>query len=125
MKPVDTLNLNSWVINNRKHLMSADRGTIKQLASKASLDLGIKVPSGALADLMRANGIETRRLSRQETKELAMRGEIEKLTAENLELRRTLGKVEASDYIAADLKEFIFAGLKEEIREAIFAPVAV
>lgn len=122
MKPVDVVILNQWVLNNRKLLSTGERGTLRQLADRATNDLSIKVPSGALAELMRANGIETRRLSRQQTKELAMRGEIEKLTAENMELRRTLAKVAASDYIQPDLKDFVFAGLKEEIREAIFAP---
>lgn len=122
MKPVDVVILNQWVLNNRKLLSTGERGTLQQLADRAANELAIKVPSGALAQLMRANGIETRRLSRQQTKELAMRGEIEKLTAENMELRRTLAKVAASDYIQPDLKDFVFAGLKEEIREAIFAP---
>jgi len=121
MKAVNVVRLDEWIASNRKMLATGERGTMKELAAKAAKDLGVKVPTGALADLMREQGIETRRLSRKQTKELAMLGEIEKLTAENMELKRTLAKVAASDYIPGDLKDFLFAGLKEEIREAFFA----
>lgn len=119
MKPVHAVLLNEWITNNRATLTTSERGTLGECATRACGELGFKVPTGTLASLMRSQGIETRRLSARQGKELAMRGEIESLTAENLELRRTLAKVWASEYVPDDFKEFVFAGLKEEIKAAI------
>lgn len=121
MKATNAVILNQWVLNNRKLLSTGDRGTIVQLANRASEELKFKVSTNSLAELMRGNGIDTRRQSKRQTRELAMLSEIEKLTAENMELRRTLAKVAASDYITPDLKDFVFAGLKDEVRDAIFS----
>tara|TARA_Y100000310_G_C20526952_1_gene736533 strand:- start:567 stop:938 length:372 start_codon:yes stop_codon:yes gene_type:complete len=120
MKATNVVILNEWVLNNKAHLASSDRGTLQTCAAKASSDLGFKVPASALRELMQSQGLETRRLSATKSKELSMTGEIEKLTAENMELRRTLAKVAASDYVPDDFKEFVFAGLKEEVKSAIF-----
>ncbi len=122
MKPVNVVTLNEWIINNRGHLSSSDRGTLKDCATKATGDLGFKVTTSTLTALMRSQGIETRRLSARQSKELAMAGEIEKLTAENMELRRTLAKIAASEYVPEDFKDFVFAGLKDEVKNAILCP---
>ena len=121
MKATHAVILNNWIRDNREFLKSSSRGTLKGCAAKASEELGFNVPPNALRDLMQEQGIETRRLSQRQSKELAMLGEIEKLTAENMELRRTLGKVAASEYVPEDFKEFVFAGLKEEVKSAIFS----
>lgn len=115
--------LDAWIADNREFLNSSERGTLVQLAEKAATAIDRKVSANALRDLLIENGIETRRQSKSESEKLAFLGEIEKLTAENMELRRTLAKVAASDYVPDDFKEFVFAGLKEEVKAAIFAPV--
>lgn len=124
MKATNVVVLNEWVGNNRAYLASSQRGTLTECAAKATEALGFKVPPSALRELMLSQGIETRRMSERQSKELAMRGEIETLTAENMELRRTLAKVAASEYVPDDFKEFIFAGLKEDIKTAIFGKTA-
>jgi hypothetical protein len=120
MKATHVVALNSWIHANQQSLESSERGTLSDCAKRATESLGFKVPVHTLSELMRNQGIETRRMSSRQSKELAMLGEIEKLTAENMELRRTLAKVAASDYVPDDFKEFVFAGLKEEVKGAIF-----
>lgn len=116
MKATDAVVLNEWVLGNRAELGGR---TIKDNAAKASEDLGFKVPTNALRELMHANGIETRRQSARQAEKMAMLSEIERLTAENMELRRSLAKVYVSDIVPDDMKEFIFSGLKEEILQQI------
>lgn len=119
MKATDAVILSNWIDDNRTRLSSSERGTLSECAKEAAERLGFKVSTSALSELMRSKGIETRRLSNRQSKELAMIGEIERLTAENMELRRTLAKVAASDYVPDDFKDFVFAGLKDEIKSAI------
>ena len=121
MKAAHAARLAQWIEGNRKWLSSAERGTLNDCTVKAAADLMFKVPQSALRELMIDANIDTKRLSAKKSKELALMGEIEKLTAENMELRRTLAKVEACDYIPSDVKEMVFAGLKNEVRSAIFS----
>lgn len=121
MKATHVIILNQWVIENKEKLSCSGRGTLSECASSASEELGFKVPTSAMRDLMLENGIETKRQSRNKSKELAMLGEIEKLTAENMQLRRTLAKVVASELIPEDLKELLFAGLNDEVKAAILS----
>lgn len=120
MKATDVVRLNHWITNNRGTLASSERGTLNDCAAMASEALGFKVPSSAMRELMLNAGIETKRLSKTKSRELAHLCEIEKLKAENMELRRTLAKVDASGYVPADVKDLLFAGLNDEIRAAIF-----
>jgi|TARA_Y100000310_G_C20537170_1_gene741413 SMC interacting uncharacterized protein involved in chromosome segregation len=121
MKTTHAVILNEWVTNNKSYLSSGSRGTLQDCATKASAELSIKVSSSALRELMQSQGIDTKRLSARQSEKLSMLGEIEKLNAEVMELRRTLAKVAASDYVPEEIKDFVFAGLKEEVKTAIFS----
>lgn len=118
MKATDVITLNEYVRNNRDAL-SNRASSLKEVAANAAEVLGIKVPVSALRELMLSQGIETKRLSQRQSEKLAMLAEIEKLTAENMELRRTLAKVATSNQIDDDLRDFLFSGLNEEVKTAI------
>jgi hypothetical protein len=116
---IKAVQANVWVDNNRSYLTGPMRGTNKEAAQKASEELGFKVPVSMLTTLMQANGIETRRVSKAKAEKCAMQGEIERLNAKVMELTRTLAKVHISENVSEDMKDFIFAGLDDEIMQAI------
>ena len=122
MRALHAVMLNDWIVKNKESLAGPGRGTMKDVCNRATVELDFKVSTNAMAELLRDNGIETKRVSAKRAKEAAMQGEIEKLTAENMELRRTLAKVAASEYVPDDFKDFIFAGLKDEVKAAILQP---
>ena len=113
--------LDDYVQANRDKLNSSDRGTLKQCAEKATNELGYAVAPSRMRDAMQVRGIETKRIGQRQSEKMAMLSEIEKLTAENMQLRRTLAAVAASEYVPEDIKNMVFGGLSQEIREAITA----
>ena len=121
MKVEHSIELGKWVEHQRESLSGAGRGTLADVADRAEKDLGFKVPTGCVRNAMKANGIETRRVSNREAEKLTMLAEIEKLTAENMALKRTLAKVKASEYVPDDFKDYVFSGLNEEIVTAILS----
>ena len=120
MKTTHSVILNEWITNNKSSLSSAARGTIQDCADRAAVDLKFKVSTSALRELMQSQGMETKRVSMKQAEKLAMLGEIEKQSAEIMELRRTLARVAASEYVSEEFKEFVFGGLKDEFKAGIF-----
>lgn len=119
MNAKNILRTNEWVQANRKRLETGEYGSQQKAAAAATKDLGFKVSTNVLRDLMQENGLPTRRISQRDKEKRAMEKEIELLGAENKSLKQTLAKVAAADFIPEDFKEYILAGLDEEIRTAI------
>lgn len=116
MKTTHSVILNEWITKNKSILSSAARGTIQDCADRAAGELQFKVSTSALRELMQSQGMETKRVSMKQAD-----GEIEKQAAEIMELRRTLAKVASAKSweIPEEFKEFVFGGLKDEIKAGI------
>lgn len=119
MKAAHTIELNEWVVKNSGQLKSGEFKTIKSMATHAQSDLGFKVPPSAFRDILQVNGIDTKRVSESKRQELAFRAEIDRLNQEIKQLKHALAKVASAEFVPEDLKDFVFAGLSEEVRQAL------
>lgn len=119
MNAINTLKANDWVKANSHRLESNEFGGQKKAAAFATNELGFKVSTTVLRDLMQANGIPTARVSEAKRNTLALEQTIRTLQNENGQLKKALAKIKASEFVPDDLKQFVFAGLDDEITAAL------
>ena len=109
------ISLSDYVRKHRDHITTMS-GTLADKAAQVSADFGTVVKQSQLRDVLRANGIETKRLGQRDRERLALLEENERLTAENNELVRTLARVLAAEICPAGLRDIAFGNLSQEIR---------
>lgn len=121
MNVANTLKLDSWVKNNAGWLRSSERGTLEQVAAKASHQLGFKVNSSNISSVMTINGIATRRMSAEESERISLKRIIEEQDFEIKQLRKIVAQVKASSLLPDNLRRMIFADLPQQMQEIIDA----
>jgi len=121
MNVVHAVRLNAWVVANKTSLSTARKGTIADCARDAERALGFKVAASALTEIMRANGLQTKRVSQSQAEKLQLLAANEKLLAENQQLKRTLAKLKVSENIPDEYKAYVFEDLSDEVRDSIFS----
>lgn len=120
-----SLEVHAWVNKNQELLNSGRRGTMTDVAATASKDLGFKVSTNKLKESMQLYGIETRRifelvrLSKRNAVVEALEAENARLHREICEYKTMLAKVLASQHIPEDLKDYILAGLPQQMRDKL------
>lgn len=125
MKVSTAIELNQYVVQNEERFLSADRGTLDEIAAGAAAYLSnkackeVKCNAGNIADAFKANGIPTRRPSRVDSKTAVMQECIERQNDEIALMRRLLTEVLAKDFIPDTFRDRIFADLPERIRDAV------
>jgi hypothetical protein len=106
-------------VRENKEVFSSRLETWDQMAKRTSDQLGFEVKATQLRDVCKANNIETRRIAESKREKLCLLAENERLEDSNRSLKNILAKVAASEFIPEDLREYILAGLPQEMREAL------
>ncbi len=119
MRASNVLTANKWVKVNSARLKSGEFGSQQKASESATKELGFKVSVGVLRDLMKSQGIPTKRVSESKRTEDALRLKITTLEKQNLQMKKILARIKAAETIPDDLKNYILEGLDNDILEAI------
>jgi len=106
------LQLLNWV-EKQKQVILADRPTRRKLAEDASKAIGFKVSDSAIRDALQEYGIETKRVSKTQSKILGLQERVR--TLETL-LTKLIAAAELPSWLSQELNE---ADLPQEARAAL------